>query len=252
MRVTNVEQLKDGMAVNATICDDITVTGKITIEDDKIYICQDTLNGAPCVDKKGYGCSWLISTRDDVWKKDGDWETSGIMLIDPPTESPSTPTESPSTKITDIKQLKDGMMVKATIGGFNVLGKITIEDDCTYICQDITEGMPCHDKKGYKYSWLMSTEGNKWVVDGSWGVSGIMIIDPPFAPPTESPPTDEVDEDEVKRPPTRPIATSYMWEGITYTKKAVGSMPIARLRSLEESSKTKLARWEHLFGNKGE
>lgn len=36
------------------------VTGIITVEDGKVYLCQNVRDGIGCLDKKGYSCSWAV------------------------------------------------------------------------------------------------------------------------------------------------------------------------------------------------
>jgi hypothetical protein len=49
----------DGCRFSATI-KDVHVTGKITIEDNNVYLCQDKYNGNHNVDLKGYMYAWAI------------------------------------------------------------------------------------------------------------------------------------------------------------------------------------------------
>lgn len=39
-------------------------------------------------------------------------------------------------------------------------GKITVENNEVYLCQDIEEGDPCTETHGYKYSYRVSLDGN--------------------------------------------------------------------------------------------
>ena len=49
-----------------------------------------------------------------------------------------------------------GRPFKATIYGVEVTGKISIDDDRVYLCQDKYDGATTQEKFGYKYSWVWS------------------------------------------------------------------------------------------------
>lgn len=48
-----------GRAFTATISGE-KVSGHIQFEDGDVYLCQDVLDGVPCVDKLGYKHSWCV------------------------------------------------------------------------------------------------------------------------------------------------------------------------------------------------
>lgn len=48
-----------GRAFTATISGE-KVNGHIQFEDGDVYLCQDVLDGAPCVDKLGHKHSWCV------------------------------------------------------------------------------------------------------------------------------------------------------------------------------------------------
>lgn len=61
--------------------------------------------------------------------------------------------------MTHAKLMKmNGEQVKCIIEKEEVLGIISIEDGFVFVCQDTFKGKPCTDKKGKKYSWLVSSE----------------------------------------------------------------------------------------------
>lgn len=75
----SVIYFKSGCNENKAILD-----SRITIEDNKIYVCQDKENGADCLDKKGYKYSWLIYNEMDC---------EAIELAFNEKEVPNFPTE---------------------------------------------------------------------------------------------------------------------------------------------------------------
>lgn len=50
--------LKSGMWFTANDDNGMPVRGKITIEDDSVYLCQNFEQGDSCEEKQGYACSW--------------------------------------------------------------------------------------------------------------------------------------------------------------------------------------------------
>ena len=51
----------------------------------------------------------------------------------------------------------NGRRFRCKIEGTPVEGKIRVENDCVYLCQDKKSGTDCTDKLGYKYSWIVHT-----------------------------------------------------------------------------------------------
>lgn len=49
----------NGRFFSAKIQDD-KVTGRIRVENERVYLCQDKKNGASCEDKLGYKYSWIV------------------------------------------------------------------------------------------------------------------------------------------------------------------------------------------------
>lgn len=52
-----------------------------------------------------------------------------------------------------ISSLKSGQRFKANIYNEEIEGKLSIENDELYLCQDYEDGNECTNKQGYKYSW---------------------------------------------------------------------------------------------------
>jgi len=71
-------------------------------------------------------------------------------------------------------EIKSGQKFKAVINDTDVEGKISIEDDVLYLCQDSEDGEGCENKHGYRYSWqhgeqvssfqVFDTKLKKWVL----------------------------------------------------------------------------------------
>lgn len=51
----------------------------------------------------------------------------------------------------------NGRRFRCKIAGTPVEGKIRVEGDYAYLCQDKKSGTDCTDKLGYKYSWIVHT-----------------------------------------------------------------------------------------------
>lgn len=54
----------DGKKFTATISDHKT-EGKITVEKERVYLCQNAIMGDACMDRKGYSYSWTVLTGDE-------------------------------------------------------------------------------------------------------------------------------------------------------------------------------------------
>jgi len=65
MESLSYSELKDGMKVFGRIQQDqapeVFSIGVITIEEGKIYVCQNEISGWSCKDKKGYKYSWVLA-----------------------------------------------------------------------------------------------------------------------------------------------------------------------------------------------
>ena len=55
-----------------------------------------------------------------------------------------------------------GSMFSAKYFGVKITGKITVENERVYLCQDEVDGADCEDKQGYKYSWWIGSFPEKW------------------------------------------------------------------------------------------
>ena len=73
-----------GREFQATI-DGITVEGKIQVEDEKVYLCQNKRDGSPCDDKLGYDYSWGVGTGSEFGLRDNDVTDFKLIDINPET-----------------------------------------------------------------------------------------------------------------------------------------------------------------------
>lgn len=48
----------------------------------------------------------------------------------------------------------DGARFKGEICGKWMSGRISVEDDGVYLCQNVVDGSDCKEKHGYRYSWF--------------------------------------------------------------------------------------------------
>jgi hypothetical protein len=72
----------------------------------------------------------------------------------------------------------DGREFEAEIESKLVRGKITVEHGNVYLCQDSHDGDHCSDKKGYKYSWVITSSGK--VKLSRHNVSNFRLIGEPY------------------------------------------------------------------------
>lgn len=70
----------DGQYFEAVIQDKLC-TGRVTIENNCVYLCQDTEDGADCMDKKGFDYSYII-LEDKVWVEDNDLQQLTVSKND--------------------------------------------------------------------------------------------------------------------------------------------------------------------------
>jgi hypothetical protein len=63
----------------------------------------------------------------------------------------------------------------------DVTGRVTIQDECVYLCQDGVEGKACGEKHGHKFSFTISNQ-RKRVFDGNFHVQNLKLQSkaPPF------------------------------------------------------------------------
>jgi hypothetical protein len=66
----------------------------------------------------------------------------------------------------DISEIEVGSKFTATIGNTSVEGKIQIENDDIYLCQDERNGACCSNKLGYIFSWRLDNHVNNLSIEG--------------------------------------------------------------------------------------
>jgi len=68
--------------------------------------------------------------------------------------------------MTKLKNLLDyhGQPFRCKIDGTQCEGRITVEDESVFLCQDEMDGYDCEDKQGFLYSWHI-TESQKDILD---------------------------------------------------------------------------------------
>lgn len=128
-----------GKRFTTTYWDDRGLSGRICIEDNRIYLCQDEHNGNKCDEKFGYKYSWeLLSTDMDRSIKEHQ-----LKIID----------ADETTKTPDNLLDYHGRAFSARIDGTYCEGKISVEGEEVYLCQDVNDGDNADDKLGYEYSY---------------------------------------------------------------------------------------------------
>ncbi len=142
--------------------------GRVTIENNKIYLCQDVEDGADCQDKQGYTYSYTLSDRENTIN-DEDMEMVEDLKIEKPNvagdflktdETLNKPQHE--LKFSDFYQ---GQKFTGSICGNPTFGKITIENNKIYLCQDEFQGDYCTELNGYTKSYVISVLPNKVNLD---------------------------------------------------------------------------------------
>lgn len=74
----------------------------------------------------------------------------------------------------------EGDLISCVIEGTMLEGKIHYENNCIFICQDVTEGMGCSNQLGYMYAWVVcgvSKKSTTWNVGcDTNGVDNVRLI----------------------------------------------------------------------------
>lgn len=69
-------------------------------------------------------------------------------------------------KTYDITKIKHGDPFEGIIGGTKVSGRISIEDDCVYYCNNYEDGNDCKEKFGFTNSWRHDESVEDIIVNG--------------------------------------------------------------------------------------
>lgn len=131
----------EGLNFRAKILE-VYCEGKIKIEKDEIYLCQNEKEGINCKDRLGYKHSWFIAdgSKDKL-------ESANVSELEIEME-----TGYESTRLQDFH----GYSFYCRIYENGCVGKICVEGERVYLCQNENNGSECSDKLGYKYSWCVS------------------------------------------------------------------------------------------------
>ena len=167
--------------------------GRVTIEDEYVYLCQNKVTGADCDNKQGFKFSYTISnerTKLDAEELDGggfrvkdlflEKSQSTIIADTISKEILDTALKMGTVKYLDKSQSEltpsdfyTGQRFEGTIRKSFCKGKIYVADDKRiYLCQDKESGDNCKDKQGHKYSYVIYT-GNGLLFSGG----GIQVKD---------------------------------------------------------------------------
>ena len=124
------------------------VEGKIQVEDNSVFLCQNSKNGASAYNKRGYKYSWIATLN-----KDGQlYSESSITEFELLPES--------TTKVYVLPTLPENLLNYAGYkftcdidGTKDIEGEIQVEKDRVFLCQNSKDGFNAYNKRGYKYSW---------------------------------------------------------------------------------------------------
>ena len=156
--------------------------GRITIEDEFVYLCQNKITGADCDNKHGFKFSYTISherKQIDGPGLDGggfrikdlflEKSQSTIMADTISKEVLDTALKMgivPTVKYLDKQQSEltpsdfyTGQRFEGTIRSSFCKGKVYVDEYTKriYLCQDEENGDDCKDKQGFKYSYVIYT-----------------------------------------------------------------------------------------------
>jgi len=135
-----------------------SVFGQITIENGKVYLCQDKEEGNTCLDKQGYDYSYVISNTPNTITFDGEaYDVSNLELEGKLEDKIDQPIYL-STKQEDLtyEDFYDGQRFEGIVRGKPCKGKITIQEDRVFLCQDVVEGSRCNRRHGYSNSYRVT------------------------------------------------------------------------------------------------
>ena len=124
------------------------VEGKIQVEDNSVFLCQNIINGYHCKDTLGYYYSWAPKLT-----KDGQLHSESSV-----TEFELLPEST--TKVYVLPTLPENLLNYAGYkftcdidGTKDIEGEIQVEKDRVFLCQNSKNGVSADNKRGYKYSW---------------------------------------------------------------------------------------------------
>ena len=162
--------------------------GKVSIFEKKVYLCQDNVSGSHCRDLKGFRYSYVIQDSSlELQLKDSKYSTINVKELKIKSKMPIIEGSRPLIKVDDKyprwlnKEQKDLVFSdfyqgQLFIGDIeenkDVIGKITIENNRVYLCQDRVMGNQCSDKQGYKHSY---TIGSNRIITVNGEVGGINV-----------------------------------------------------------------------------
>lgn len=135
---------KEGVSFTADI-KGLPCKGVVHIECGEVYLCQDQADGKTCHNKQGYKYSWTV--------KDG----SGFNLRINSVENFAL-LESEEEKISIYDERNHGKYFVAEIRGTLVQGRISIQKNGYFLCQNEFSGAKALDRFGFKYSWIINPD----------------------------------------------------------------------------------------------
>jgi hypothetical protein len=144
----------------------IHIAGTITIESGYIYLCQDLMDGANCMEKHGHKYSYQLVGKSG----EGVYITSS--MADFKLESPNLDYMGKMQSELIYEDFYHGQRFMCAIdeGAGNwrfATGKVTIEGDKIYLCQNEVPGSDCTEKHGHQYSYVISSYPGSVTIDGS-------------------------------------------------------------------------------------
>lgn len=124
------------------------VEGKIQVENNLVFLCQNIISGCHCKDTLGYYYSWVATLTKDgqLYSESSVTEfellpKSTIKVYNLPT-LPENLLNYAGYKFTcDIGDIKD------------IEGEVQVQESRVFLCQNMKNGANAANKRGYKYSW---------------------------------------------------------------------------------------------------
>ena len=144
------------------------VKGKVHIYDGRVFLCQNKRDGSQGDKKLGYKYSWFVTYTNTV---DFTRESVSNFRITALASIPAPEKKAPPINLLD----SHGKRFTAKIQRVEVEGRIAVESDRVYLCQDEKDGTRCGDTLGYDYSWTVG-DGSKYSLEAN-SVTDFMIVE---------------------------------------------------------------------------
>ena len=133
---------KEGVPFTADI-EGLPCKGVIRVEGKEVFLCQNQADGSSCSNRQGYKYSWVVGKGSE-----SELTFNAVTNL--------TLLESEEEKISIFDERNHGKYFVAEIRGTLVQGRISIEKNGCFLCQNDFAGTSANNKFGFKYSWIIN------------------------------------------------------------------------------------------------